>query len=99
MERRFEARFPSDLPVVVTGLDTETDSVTGTLLDISESGICVLLREPKSPGSLVKLDFADTVLYGQIAYSNEENGTFRTGVSVERVLVQSSDLSNILESL
>ena len=99
MERRFDTRFPSDLEVRVTDLDNETETATGTLLDMSESGICVLLPVLKPAGSLVKLDFAETVLYGQIAYANEEDGKFRTGVAVERVLVRSSDLSNILESI
>ena len=68
-------------------------------MNISESGICVFLPEHKPAGSLVKLEFADTVLFGQIAYAYEENDCFRTGVAVERVLVQASDLTNILESL
>jgi len=99
MERRFDTRFPSDLQVRVTDLDHDAESSTGTLLDISVAGICVLLPVLKPAGSLVQLDFAETVLYGQIAYANEENGTFRTGITVERVLVRASDLSNILESV
>lgn len=99
MDRRFDERFPTDLQVRVTQLDNEGESTCGTLLDMSLSGICVLLPVYLSAASLVKLDFADTVLYGHIAYANPENGAFRTGISVERVLVQASDLSNILDSL
>ena len=99
MDRRFDQRFPSDSQVVVTDIDSQTESYTGTLLDMSVSGICVQLPVSKQAGTLVKLEFADTELYGQIAYSQEENGAFRTGVSVERVLFNASDLSNILESL
>jgi hypothetical protein len=99
MERRFDTRFPSDLQIRLTDVDNESESATGTLLDISISGICVLLPVLKPAGVLVKLEFAETVLYGQIAYSHEENGSFRTGVAVERVLVRASDLSHILESL
>lgn len=99
MERRFDTRFPSDVEVRVTDVDDETRSAVGTLQDISVSGICVFLPVYKPAGSLVKLEFADTVLYGQIAYANKDNGVFRTGIAVERVLVQASDLSNILESL
>ena len=105
MDRRFDQRFPSDSQVVVTDIDSQSESCTGTLLDMSVSGICVQLPVSKPSGTLVKLEFADTVLYGQVAYSQEENGSqekpggFRTGVSVERVLFNASDLSNILESL
>ena len=99
MERRFDTRFPSDLQVRITDLDNGSGECDGTLINISESGICVLLETLKPAGSLVKLDFADTVLYGQVAYANEESGKYRTGIAVERVLVRASDLSNILESL
>lgn len=99
MDRRFDTRFPSDLQVRVTDLDNDAESATGTLLDISVSGICVLLPVQMAPGLLVQLDFAETVLYGQITYANEENGGFRTGFAVERVLVRSSDLTNILDSI
>jgi len=99
MERRFDTRFPSDLQVRVTDLDNEAVSAIGTLIDISVSGICVILPVLRPSGSLVKLDFAETMLYGQITYANEENGGFRTGIAVERVLVRSSDLTNILDSI
>ena len=99
MERRFDKRFPSNLQVRVADLDNDDDFATGSLLDISVSGICVLLPILKPTGSLVKLDLAGTVLYGQVAYAHEESDNFRTGILVERVLVKASDLSHILESI
>ena len=98
MERRLEKRFSSGLEIQITEIDGAA-SATGTLLNVSESGICALLPDRLAVGALLKLDLADTVLYGQVAYSTEENGGFRTGVSVERVLVQASDLSSILAVL
>lgn len=99
MDRRFDTRFPSDLQVRITDVENDSVTMTGTLLDLSVSGLCVLLPEHKTEGTVVKLDFAGTELYGYIAYSNEEDGRFRTGIAVERVLVQASDLSNILENI
>lgn len=99
MERRFDTRFPADLRVHISDIEENSVPIVGTLLNMSESGICVYLPEEKEPGALVKLEFADTELYGQIAYANEEDGSWRTGIAVERVLVQAADLSNILESL
>lgn len=98
MERRLDKRFPSGLEIRTTEIDG-AGTATGTLLNVSESGICALLPTRLAEGVLLKLDLADTVLYGQVAYSTEENGAFRTGISVERVLVQASDLSSILTVL
>ena len=98
MDRRDETRFPSDLQIRVMGLD-EGPEAEGTVVDMSTAGICALLPDELEVGSLVKLELADTVLYGQIAYANEEDGSFRTGISVERVLVQASDLSHIMKAL
>ena len=99
MERRYDDRFNSGLPVQVTGLDNTADPVSGILLDISVSGISTLLPVPMPTGSVVKLELAGTVLYGHIIYVTPQDLAFRTGVAVERVLVQSSDLSHILESV
>jgi len=99
MERRFDPRFPVDLEIGITDLNNSAEPVIGTLINISESGICVFLPEYKAAGAMVKLDFADTVLYGQVAYAYEEEDRFRTGIAVERVLVRASDLTSILESL
>ena len=99
MERRYDDRFNSGLPVQVTGLDNAADPVSGILLDISVSGISTLLPVPMPTGSVVKLELAGTVLYGHIIYVTPQDLAFRTGVAVERVLVQSSDLSHILESV
>lgn len=99
MDRRDETRFPSDLQIRVMGLDDGPEA-EGTVVDMSTAGICAILPDALEIGSLVKLELADTVLYGQIAYVNEESGgTFRTGISVERVLVQASDLSHIMKAL
>jgi len=98
MDRRDETRFPSDLQIRVMGLDDGPEA-EGTVVDMSTAGICAILPDALEIGSLVKLELADTVLYGQIAYANEEDGSFRTGISVERVLVQASDLSHIMKAL
>lgn len=58
-----------------------------------------MLPDSVRTGSLVELKLADTVLYGQIAYANEENGRFRTGIGVEPILLATSDLTQIMRVL
>ncbi len=99
MDRRYDNRFNSGLPVQVSGLDDTSEPTSGVLLDISVSGICTLLPLPLPSGSVVKLNLAGTILFGHIIHVAPQDDAFRTGIAVERVLVQSSDLAHILESV
>ncbi len=99
MDRRNESRFPSALVTRVTELDGNAAPLTGELIDISESGVSVLLAAQLPSGALVRIDIADTQVYGQICYTNPEAGAYRTGIAVERILLGSSDLSSILRAV
>ena len=98
MERREKPRFPANLSVRVTDLDAP-ESFEGGVADISESGLCALLPRHLMAGSTVKLELEDAVLYGHVTYAFGIEGTFRTGIAVESVLLGNSDLSKILKAL
>jgi hypothetical protein len=78
-------------------LNEETKAV-GTLVDISESGICALLPTSLPAGTLVRVDILEVSLYGEIVYSQPETAHFRTGIFVEHVLLETSNVSRIVES-
>ena len=52
MDRRFHQRFNTDLPVVLTQLDSDS-KLTGQLEDISDSGICSIFPASLEPGAVV----------------------------------------------
>ncbi len=95
MERRFNERMPTDLPVRLTQLDDDVESV-GQLQDVSDSGICSLFDEPLTPGAMVKLEVLGLTLYGHIVYSNPEDDAFRTGIFVEPAVLDSSNITDLL---
>ncbi len=97
MERRFHQRFQTDLPVLLTELDGEAQLV-GQLEDISDSGISSLLKEPLTPGALVKLEILGLTLYGHIVYSTPVNDVFRTGIYVEPALLDSSNITELVRN-
>ena len=99
MERRDKPRFPADLTVRVTDLDAASEAFAGSVVDISESGACVILPKHLIAGSTVKLELDDAVLYGHVTYAFGVDAKFRTGIAVEKVLLGTSDLSNILLAL
>jgi PilZ domain len=97
MDRRFNQRISADLPVRLTLLDSEEDAV-GKLLDISESGVGVLLPNAADPGGMVKMDILGTVFYGHVAHSRPEGAGFRTGILVEPALLDSSNLLELVNT-
>jgi hypothetical protein len=97
MERRFNERISSDLPVRLTELDDNGESI-GQLQDISESGICTLFAVPFTPGAIVKLEILGLTLYGHVVYSNLWDDGFRTGIFVEPALLDSSNITELLKT-
>ncbi len=97
MDRRFNQRISSDLPVRLTQLDDGVE-LSGQVQDLSDSGICGLFNQPLPPGALVKLEILGLTLYGDIVYSNPEDDVFRTGIFVEPALLDSSNITELVKS-
>ncbi len=70
-DRRVHDRIPVAFQVSVTVVANPELSATGEAQDISQSGLGVFLPIPLPEGSLVRVDIADSVLYGFIAHSEE----------------------------
>ncbi len=97
MDRRFNQRLSSDLPVRLTELDLGGEWL-GQLQDISDSGICSLFAVPFTPGAVVKLEILGLTLYGHIVYSNLLDDSFRTGIFVEPALLDSSNITELVKN-
>jgi PilZ domain len=97
MDRRFTQRITADLPVLLTLLDSEEEA-RGKLLDISESGVGVLMRTPADPGTMVKMEILGIIFYGHVAHSKPEGAGFRTGIFVEPALLDSSNIVELVNS-
>jgi hypothetical protein len=95
MDRRFNQRISTDLPVDLTNLDDGAVSA-GQLQDISDSGICSFFNVPLTPGAIVKLEILGLMLYGHIVYSDPEDDAFRTGIFVEPALLDSSNITELV---
>ena len=98
MDQRIHDRLPVVLQVRVTDLATPECSASGDAIDLSESGIGVYLPLQFTPGTSVKLNINDTVLYGFVAYSCPERSFFRTGIEVVEVLIGNSGQSQLLKA-
>lgn len=98
MDRRLNGRNPIQFPVRVTEVQNPASSGTAQVSDISEYGICVSLPFGITPGSAVRLNMHDSVMFGFVAYSGAEGPLFRTGIEIEQVLIGGSDLSRLFKA-
>ena len=98
MDRRYHERHPADLQVRVSEVDTPEFSASGQIVDLSQSGIGVYLPLQFTPGSAVRLNIKDSVLYGFVSYSTPERSFFRTGIEVVQALIGGSDPSQLLKA-
>lgn len=83
VDRRYHERHLTGLEVRVTEVESPDFSALGQVVDLSEAGIGVYLPLQFTPGSAVRLNIDDSVLYGFVAYSRQERLYFRTGIEVE----------------
>jgi hypothetical protein len=98
VDRRLHERHPADLQVRVSEVDTPEFSASGQIVDLSQSGIGVYLPLQFTPGSAVRLNIKDSVLYGFVSYSTPERSFFRTGIEVVQALIGGSDPSQLLKA-
>ena len=98
MDRRLHNRALADLDVEVIRLRRQEQSFSGRIEDISGAGVCLILPCELVPDDLVRLEAADSKLYGHVIYSAWKRNAFRTGVELERVLLGGTDLAELLRA-
>lgn len=98
MDRRIHDRAPVTFWMRVTDVANPEFSASGETIDMSESGIGIYLPLQFTPGSLVRLNIKDSVLYGFVSHVVPERSFFRTGIAVVQVSVGTSGLSQLLKA-
>ena len=99
MDRRANPRSPSHFEVTVTELSRQNKSGSGWVRDISESGVGVTLPFALNPGAIVKLDLADSSLFGHVAHCRADGENYVVGFQIEQVLLGGTDVSKLLNRL
>ena len=73
--------------------------MAGFVVNISHSGVCIISSLNLPSRAVVKLEIADSVLFGKVVYSIAEEQSFRTGIEVTQVLIGGTDLSTLLQAM
>jgi len=98
MDRRLDERFEAHLDVRIIELATG-DCAEGVLTDISKSGVCVITSHQFVANAIVRMEVADSALYGCVAYCNGDEPWFRMGIELIQVLLGGTDMANLLSAL
>jgi hypothetical protein len=71
---------------VVSVLGTAIPVLQGEMLNISEGGTQIRLDQPLPYGSLVRIEYDDDLLLGEMVYCQQEESGWRIGIRVEHTL-------------
>jgi hypothetical protein len=92
-DRDVHERHPTYFQVRVTAIEDPEFTASGPIVDLSQSEISVYLPLEFTPGSVVRLNINDSLLFGFVAYSTPQRSYFHTGIELVPVLIGGPDLS------
>lgn len=98
MDRRLDERFLAHLDVTIIDVATR-DYAESTLVDISESGVCVISPREFPADVIVRLEVGDSVLYGCVVRCTGGEPSFHIGIELIQVLLGQTDMANLLNAL
>ncbi len=93
-ERRVHDRHPAYFSFVATDL-----AVSGFIVNLSKSGLCVILPLHLDPGQALKMEIADTVLSGEVLYCHSTGDSFRAGIKIHAALSGSTGVGELLRTM
>jgi hypothetical protein len=83
IERRSEARYPAQDPAEIEILPGPTDPISGTILDVSRSGLRVALAKRINRGEQIKVKLHQNVIFGEVRYCRSVFGGFQAGIRIK----------------
>jgi hypothetical protein len=83
VDRRSEARYPTQDPAELEILPGPTDPIYGTILDVSRSGLRVALPQRIDRGQQIKVKLRDNVIFGEVRYCRAVSGAFQAGIRIQ----------------
>jgi hypothetical protein len=99
MDKRRHQRSSAEFDVKVTALSHRGCFGSGTVRNFSRSGVSIDLPFELAIGDSVRLDLADSSLFGHIVYTHPEGPLFRTGIEIMQVLLGGTDMAHLLQSV
>jgi hypothetical protein len=99
MERRQYPRFEADQEVCVTVLTEPEQQHAARLMNISGSGMRLLAPRPLAAGTLLKVEWDNTLLLGEAVYSEPVGDGYAIGMKLEHFLADTEALARLAKRL
>ncbi len=99
MEQRSHPRFDANEPVHVTVLSEPEALFSGRLTNYSTSGIGLWIDGRIPFGSVVRVEWSDGLLIGEVCYCSPRDGGYSLGLKMERPLYDSLQLAILARQL
>jgi hypothetical protein len=98
LEKRREARYPTNDPAEIEVVNGGTGRSQATVLDVSKSGLRLKLESSINRGAEVKVTLQrNVVIFGQIRYCRPLDGSFDAGVLIQDMSQHSGQSSPHIE--
>lgn len=98
LEKRREARYPTNDPAEVEVVNGGTGRCPATVLDVSKSGLRLKLESSINRGAEVKVTLQrNVVIFGQIRYCRPLDGSFDAGILIQDMSQHSGQPSPHIE--
>jgi hypothetical protein len=85
-EQRLTERHQLNHRAIVSVVGTPNQVLHGVTRNLSEGGTQIRLDEPLPPSTLVKIEFDDNLLLGEVIYCTQEQSGWLAGVRIEHGL-------------
>ena len=99
VEYRLDPRHPANLEARVAELTGAQRSGDGLVVEISNSGLKVLVDFPLSIGTFLQLEIGGSRLLAQVIHARLEAQGCTAGLEIEQVLLGGTDVSQMLRGL
>jgi hypothetical protein len=99
MEKRAGSRVPVNESACATLLNGAPEPFPVRIVNMSGTGMRILLERPLPQGALVKVDWEDTLLLGEVCYCEAVETGYAAGLELEHALLQTGELARLSRRL
>jgi hypothetical protein len=99
VERRKELRYQPNQEIRLTVLGDDSHRVPARIINFSGRGISLAVEQPVRTGDAIRLDMEDSLLLGEVAYCQAQDGKFAIGVHLHEVIPSLSALANLVANV